>query len=657
VVRGDGSRQARYKVTLYASRVVGGSRIRVLGSDTTDAAGRFRISYRARPRALGFKPVFYALAERNRSMLASAVGRLSRHARAVINERTTVAIGAAFAQFVKGRRIVGNPHGMRNAARMAANLANPRTGRVGRVLDEKPNGRATSTRATFNTLANIVASCVAHGANCQTLFSASTPAGLPPATTVLQAVANMTKYPSNDISGAFALASGGPYSPALSVAPTSWLLFLKFTGGRYDAYAASNMMSGPGNMAFDRRGTAWINDNYVPTKEPHIGCSGLRLLKFHPWGKPYPRAPFFGGGLSGAGFGITVDPKGRIWVGNFGFEAPACDGTLPPDHANKIPATHDSVSLFHPDGSHLSPAKGFTKGHLWWPQATVSDTKGNVWTANCGNDTVTYFPKGKPSQARNILLPGGLGEAGHFRPKYPTLQPLIKPFAIAIDPKGHAWVTGNRSDELYVVSANGHVKTVNTHGLLSWPMGISTDSEGNMWVSNSDAVNVPCVTPLDRMQGTPSVVLFPADGSAPTRFSGGGLTIPWGNVIDGSDTLWVFNFGANPTIVINKHTIWPDTGVTHFCGADAGGCPPGMSPGDPISPGPDGYTSDALDRVTGGGVDPSGNLWLLNNWKKNGPFGPIYNTNPGGNSFVIVPGAATPVRTPVLGPPTPFGAR
>jgi hypothetical protein len=31
--------------------------------------------------------------------------------------------------------------------------------------------------------------------------------------------------------------------------------------------------------------------------------------------------------------------------------------------------------------------------------------------------------------------------------------------------------------------------------------------------------------------------------------------------------------------------------------------------------------------------------------------GPVYDTNPGGNSFVIVPGAATPVRTPVIGPP------
>jgi hypothetical protein len=656
VVDGDGAPRAGYEVTLFASRVVGRSRVSLLGSSTTDAAGRFRIPYELRHRALGFGPVLYVLAERGDAMLASAVGHLARYARIVIDERTTVAIGTAFAQFVDGRAITGNTFGMRNAVAMAADMADPKTGQIGTVLDEVPNGGATSTRATFNTLANIVASCVGEDANCQSLFAASTPAGVPTPTTVLQAIANMTKYPSNDIGGAFALASGGPYAPALTEAPTSWLLFLKFTGGAYDQYDASNLMSGPGNIAFDRRGTAWINDNYVPTAEPHIGCAGLRLLKLHPWGEPYRGSPFYGGGLSGAGFGITLDPRGRVWVGNFGFEAPACDGLLPPDPANKIPATHDSVSLFRPDGTPISRSQGFTQGHIWWPQATVSDPKGNVWVANCGNDTVTYIPRGRHEKARNIPLPGGLGAAGHYRPSYPQFQPQIKPFAIAVDPQGRAWVTGNRASEVYVISPDGTVKTVDTGGLLSWPMGISTDSHGNMWVSNSDAVNVPCVTPLDRMQGTdPSVVLIPADGSTPTKHYVGGLTIPWGNVIDGSDTLWVFNFGANPTVDIDESTIWPDTGVSRFCGADARGCPPGKGPGDPISP-PVGYTSDALDRVTGGGVDRSGNLWLLNNWKKNGPLGPIYDTNPGGNSFVIVPGAATPVHTPVLGPPVPFGA-
>ena len=51
---------------------------------------------------------------------------------------------------------------------------------------------------------------------------------------------------------------------------------------------------------------------------------------------------------------------------------------------------------------------------------------------------------------------------------------------------------------------------------------------------------------------------------------------------------------------------------------------------------------------------PSGNVWLPNNRKKTGPYQPVYQTNPGGNSFVIIPGAAGPVKTPLIRPPNSF---
>jgi hypothetical protein len=182
-------------------------------------------------------------------------------------------------------------------------------------------------------------------------------------------------------------------------------------------------------------------------------------------------------------------------------------------------------------------------------------------------------------------------------------------------------------------------------------MGIAGDSKGNMWVSSSDTVNVPCVTPLDTKEGQkigPALVYFPRDDGPPQKFTGGGLTIPWGNFVDGNDTVWVFNFGHHP----NDDT--KDTALSHFCGADPGKCPPGIGMGQPISSDDAGYSSDALDRITGGGVDRSGNIWILNNWKKAGPTFPVYNTNPGGNSFVIVPGAAAPIKTPLIGPPESF---
>jgi hypothetical protein len=128
-------------------------------------------------------------------------------------------------------------------------------------------------------------------------------------------------------------------------------------------------------------------------------------------------------------------------------------------------------------------------------------------------------------------------------------------------------------------------------------------------------------------------------------FTGGGITLPWGIAVDGNDTVWVFNFGA---VKVGTSTTTP-TGISRFCGVDTKKCPPGMRVGDPISP-DTGYRSDSLQRITGGQIDPSGNVWLTNNWKIDSDGF----VNPGGNAVVIAIGAAAPVKTPLIGPPVSF---
>ena len=665
-VESNGTGLPSYEVSLFVSYAGGAPNGSVIGTATTEDTGEFTIQYQL-PLTLpsGQRPIFFVMAEDGPAMLATVFGTDPTHlSKVVVNERTTVATGVAFAQFIDGRQIHGNTYGMINAVKMAANMANRKTGGAGDVLSKTPNGTETSTYPTFNSMANVVASCVAAPKTCAALFKSTTPPGGTAPSTVLQAVANMTKYPSNNLDDLFALSFvKKAYEPALASnnKPASWLLFIKFTGGFYSERDAENLMNGPGNIAIDEQGFARINNNYVPQPAGKYECAGLRLMKFFPWGQSFPNSPYFGGGLNGAGFGITLDPRGDVWVGNFGFEAPACaDGTVPPNPAEKIPATHNSVSVFRPDGQAKSPAAGYTNGRIWWPQATVSDTKGNIWIANCGNDTVTLIPRGNVQRARNFTLPGTIASPPNGEIK-PPQSPNLKPFGVAIDPKGRAWVTGNKAHKVYIVSPDGTVETPNTKGLVSWPMGIAGDSKGNMWVSSSAVVNVPCVDPVKiRLGGgRPSVVLFPADGEPyngkPQQFIGGGLTIPWGIVVDGNDTVWVFNFGYTLGEFVERSVEegleWPNTGLSHFCGVDTAKCPLGSNTvGAPISP-DTGYTSDALERVTGGGIDPSGNVWLTNNWMV---FGPLHLSNPGGNSIVIVPGAAAPLKTPLIGPPRSF---
>jgi hypothetical protein len=170
-----------------------------------------------------------------------------------------------------------------------------------------------------------------------------------------------------------------------------------------------------------------------------------------------------------------------------------------------------------------------------------------------------------------------------------------------------------------------------------------------MWVANSDWLDSPCPTRFQLgAAASPSITLFDGNTRKPHRgspFTGGGLKLPWGIAVDGDDTVWVFNFGAVP---VGMTTDTP-TGISRFCGVRARACPPGLEVGDPISPAT-GYTSHALERITGGQIDPSGNIWLTNNWKLDA--NPIL--NPFGNAIVVAIGAAGPLKTPLIGPPVGF---
>jgi sugar lactone lactonase YvrE len=491
---------------------------------------------------------------------------------------------------------------------MAANLADVRTGRISTVLASSPNGSETETLRTFNSLANLVAPCARREETCRRLFRAAHVPGEPSPRGVLDAIAMIARNPWHNVRGLFRLSRSGPnpYRPALvrTDSPSAWTLALRFDGD-------GKTMSGPGAFAIDAKGSLWVVNNYDYDPDPFDSvCGSDLLLRFTPDGRFYPGSPYTGGGVSGAGFGVSLDPHGKVWVGNYGFAATGCD----------VQPAHDSVSKFRPDGTPISGDAGYTAGNISWPQATVSDTGGNIWIANCGNDTVTYYPKGRPSEAQNL---SGLG--------------ITEPFGVATGKDGRVFVTGVGSDSVAVLE-RGAVPAAGsptTGGGLDQPMGISTDFNGNLWVNNSGVISLPCPdaqSPTNSRGG--SLTLLDPSGKPKRKFPfrGGGLTIPWGNAIDGNNTLWVANFGRQR--------------VSQFCGTTVSLCPRGKRTGDPISPNRTGYGFDGLTRNTGVSIDPSGNVWVTNNWK----LIPVQ-TNPGGYQVVAFVGAAGPVKTPLIGLP------
>lgn len=598
-----------------------------LGSARSNAGGVFNLRFRG-AEAEGVK---YLLATRGAYRLGLALGDGAvRHGRQVIvDERSTVAMGFAMAQFIgAGDRVAGPNPGLRNAAAMTFDLVNREAG-LSDVLRKFPNGASTSTLPTFNSLANLLALCRPQGAGCARLLATARAPGGAPAADTLAAVVDIARNPWHNVRALFALSLAGhprgQWQPTLGKgeAPDAWTLALRFEGDPPG-------LDGPGNFAIDAEGNLWVGNNYAYSRRSRQpACGSDKLFRFTPTGQTYPGSPYVGGGLSGVGFGTAIDRSDRVWAANFGFEGKGCETA----------ADHFSVSAFDLDGSIRSPAEGWKIGGISWPQGTVVDQREQVWIANCGNDSVTRIvadttplqPSGAPPSAVNF--PGAQITAG-------SDVAFERPFADAIDAQGHLFVTGNASNSVAELGPDGRTVRMISGGGLHLPMGIVADGNGYVWVSNSRWVVAPCPgirTTKEVEQSQPrgggTVTLIRPDGTPAAKpISAGGLRNPWGLTVDGDDHVWVANFGGRR--------------LTELCGSDTSACPPGKRKiGAAISP-PSGYGFDGLVRNTGVIVDPSGNVWLANNWK-NAPI----QTNPGGYQIVAYLGLGAPTKSPQIGPP------
>lgn len=309
------------------------------------------------------------------------------------------------------------------------------------------------------------------------------------------------------------------------------------------------------------------------------------------------------------GYGTIIDKDGDVWVSNFGFQGTGCTQ----NQRNK------SLSKFSGDGEALSPdRKGYTQGGLLGPQGMASDSSGNIWTASCGNDSLVVYPKGNPDLAKNL---SGFG--------------IKKPYDVATDADGNVWTAGNRNNRVAKLDSEGNLLFLSARraGGVKRPMGITVDSLGNAWVANSGFIGAPCY--LGESLNVPNrkyaaLTMFAPDGTHNGPLKGGGLYWPWGISLDGDGNVWVSNFGGQR--------------LSHFCGAKPETCPLGVKTGEPISP-KTGYAFDGLTRNTAAQVDPSGNVWVANNWLTV----PIQ-TNPGGKQMVVFIGLGAPTRAPVVGP-------
>jgi len=337
---------------------------------------------------------------------------------------------------------------------------------------------------------------------------------------------------------------------------------------------------------------------------------------------------YSGGGLSTPG-SIALDAAGNAWVANYfgsvtelstsgqpispagGFTggglgesyglAINTDGSVwvTDEQSSGVNGGEGSITVLNSSGQPVSGTAGYFGGGIFFPIAAAADTDGSVWIADYGDSTATRFAMNGTA----ISSSTGFGSSE-----------LEGPVAVAIDANHNAWFANQAAQTGSVTSVSADGSKVNTFACGGdAPSGVATDAIadmpnaaiGHVWTANyySDSVSELAL----HSDGSVTVVGNPS--------TGGGILHPNGVAVDGAGNVWVANYrGAS---------------ISELQGAN------GAAPGTPFSPSV-GFGSDAsLSAPFGVAVDASGNVWV---------------SNQESSTITQFVGAATPVKTPILGP-------
>jgi hypothetical protein len=188
-----------------------------------------------------------------------------------------------------------------------------------------------------------------------------------------------------------------------------------------------------------------------------------------------------------------------------------------------------------------------------FPSGVAADGAGNVYVADSGNNTIRKItPTGVVS-----TLAGSAGTSGSADGTGGAAR-FSFPFSVAADISGNVYVADNENDIIRKITPSGVVTTFagmagttgSTDGTgaaarFNGPLGVATDSAGNVYVADSFNETIRKITPagvVTTLAGTAGMA-GSTDGTGPAaRFA-----VAWGLAADGVGNVYVADTG-NDTI-------------------------------------------------------------------------------------------------------------
>ena len=326
---------------------------------------------------------------------------------------------------------------------------------------------------------------------------------------------------------------------------------------------SQNGMTLPEGVAFDSSGNLWVadtgNSRVLEFEAPFVNAEGASVVIGQPNFTGFVDA--INQSVLAVPTAIAFDSSGDMWVVDqfdsrvLEFTPPFTDG----EAASVVIGQPNFTSRIEP-----GPTDTATRTGLYQPSDLKFDSSGDLWVADTLDSRVLEFtPPFTDGEAASLVI----GQSNFTTGSVETSQGgLLEPTGLAFDSSGNLWVSDGGNDRVLeflkgtgftdgeaasVVIGQSNstspmfsITETATQQRLAYPISLSFDSSGNLWVDDSLDGRIVAFAPPFSNDESASLVIgqpdFTTGGpSYSSQTSQSDLHFPHGIAFDSSGDLWV----------------------------------------------------------------------------------------------------------------------